>query len=467
MGTMAPHRWWIVLAVTSVLTAACTQNRASNGTLPPTPSPPELQQAWSYDTGSPTSMPSIADGMVFVATKDGRVLALTTGCGLNGATCAPTWVADTGRELRLTGVKAQYDRLPVEFTPPVVTDGVVVVQSMPPQVQLFAFDTRCGTDGSTCTPLWIADVGSPIQLVASDGLVYVQANGEIEAYSARCGRHGATCSPAWTIAPTNGLMALSKGVLYVGAGPHAFDAKSGEELGSGTGSVPKGAWTSTPTVGDGVVVIAASQGFPSAVFAYSVDCLSTHKACAPLWTATVEDQFLSWMGGVIENGRVFFGTEMQAASGDGHAYAFQTDCRFDGGPCEPSLAVPIANGETTMIGPVSSGHQVLFTSLEQGFIEAFSVDAGLNRASSDPLWRSTDMYGPVQPVIVDEIAYVADSAGSLRAFSMACVSINPPCQPLASYGEWGKGIFPPVAANGYVYVGSREGELLVFMAPAA
>ena len=60
---------------------------------------------------------------------------------------------------------------------------------------LYAFDEACGTGGATCRPLWSWTNASG-QVVASNGVVYVQSGGKFLGFPERCGAGGATCEPS-------------------------------------------------------------------------------------------------------------------------------------------------------------------------------------------------------------------------------------------------------------------------------
>jgi outer membrane protein assembly factor BamB len=457
---------WIGITVTALLLTTCSSEPSSSGGSSPS-GPPALQQAWSFETGSPTSQPVVADGMVYFATQDGRVFALTTDCGVGGATCEPTWTADTGTELPLVSAVAVYGKAPVTFRAPIVTSGVVVVSGKGSDAQLFAYGLDCGTGGATCDPLWTAGAG--YELAASGDMLYVTSRDGLAAIDVTsCPSDGSRCEPAWTI-DGFALGAISDGVVYGGALPRAFDAETGVPLGVGRADGPADAYAST-TVGEGIVVSTVGRGFegtdPSEVFAFSVDCLRRPGVCSPLWTAQIEDQFLTIFDVAITNGRVFLGTETVAQSGEGHVIAFDVGCRDDGGACEPSLYADVPDGEVQVVAPIVSGDQVLFTSLEQGFVESYPVDAAATDPAPVYLWRSVDMYAPTQPVIADGFAFVIDDSAALYVIDLGCGTSGEVCQPVAVFKQpFGKGLNPPAIDGGYVFLGSNEGSLQVFVEP--
>jgi hypothetical protein len=112
----------------------------------------------------PSSTPTVADGKVFVQTDvgnlaedDGHVLAFSTTCGVDGATCTPEWVAAQ------PGVD--------NWQRPAVANGVVYVGG--DQSNVAAFGVDCASGGASCTPLWTTAVSRRTEsLIVADGVVY-------------------------------------------------------------------------------------------------------------------------------------------------------------------------------------------------------------------------------------------------------------------------------------------------------
>lgn len=483
---MERSKWLVVSTVILVAVSGCTGGGSSPAESPSSTTPAGFELAWSYDAGSPTSVPAVNGDIVYVSTRDGRVLALPMDCGNGGTPCAPDWTGDTRSVLVQACCRANFGGIPTQYPPPLVADGLVFVTSAKDS-RTFAFDLECGADGTACAPAWTEDgVGSLEPLLASDGFLYEVNESEdwtLFAYRTACARGGSTCDPEW-VAPDWWWPTVADGILYNGTAPHAYDAATGSLLWTGAGAVHAGSLCTPPltqgqkcsipgvsTVGEGIVVTHTMTGFtgtkPSTLHAYATGCGTDGEACAPLWTARTSDLFLSTQQLAITHGRVFVGTEIGVGSANGHVLAYETDCRTDGGLCEPSLDVLVPDGEVAVLSPTVAGDQVLFTSLEQGFVEAFAAGAGVDGSSSEPLWRTVSMAGPARPVVADGIAYVADSNGSLWAFNMSCSTSGETCQPIARYQASSGVVLPPVVANGYVFAGTEEGEVLAFVAPRA
>jgi outer membrane protein assembly factor BamB len=99
---------------------------------------------WSAAAGTAvSSRPAVADGVVYLGTADGRVLAFAAdGCGQ--PTCTPLWDAPVGGS-----VGGQ----------PTVAGGVVFVGTAAGTV--VALD-GAGCGGPTCAPIWSETVGTGV-----------------------------------------------------------------------------------------------------------------------------------------------------------------------------------------------------------------------------------------------------------------------------------------------------------------
>lgn len=125
---------------------------------------------WTVSVGAPvTASPALADGILYVPTGDGRLVAVD-------AAGTPLWEAATGSAI---GVQ------------PAVAGGVVYTGSDDGSVD--AFDTA-GCGAATCTALWSAETGSRITgaPAVSNGRLYVgTADGRLVAYTRGRGRRRA------------------------------------------------------------------------------------------------------------------------------------------------------------------------------------------------------------------------------------------------------------------------------------
>jgi hypothetical protein len=155
-----------------------------------------------------TTSPAVAEGLVFVSTS-GHLNAYPVGCASDGSVCEPRWVgeAPAGEHPSST---------------PSVANGRVFVQtaignSSSDNGHVVAFSTTCGTDGSTCTPEWVAphlaydNWGRP---AVANGVVYVGGDrSNIAAFATDCATGGDTCTPLWTTTVSSSVSPRSEGLI--------------------------------------------------------------------------------------------------------------------------------------------------------------------------------------------------------------------------------------------------------------
>jgi outer membrane protein assembly factor BamB len=171
---------------------------------------------WAASTGGPIrSSPTVANGVVYVGSDDGKVYAFQTGCSIQFGTCGnPTWTATTGGPItaspavadrdfgitlyvgstdgKLYAYSASCDVCPggqllwkgatggAITSRPAVANGVVYVGSE--DGNLYAFDAD-GCGAPTCQPLFTArTAGSPISPAVAGGEVYVGDRSGVRAY---------------------------------------------------------------------------------------------------------------------------------------------------------------------------------------------------------------------------------------------------------------------------------------------
>jgi len=170
---------------------------------------------WSRPVGWIDDLAVDATG-VYVGFSGGGMQAYPIECIRSGATCPPSWTAETGGDTLLT-----------------VDAGVVYADDQTQHT--FAFSTTCSSSGDACEPLWTSRgmLGTPFvgfeRPVVSGGLVFVGGDaGWIYAFDRTC---SGTCSPSMRlfIADQNGIPGIwdarvSGDRLYVAAedGLHVF-----------------------------------------------------------------------------------------------------------------------------------------------------------------------------------------------------------------------------------------------------
>ena len=265
------------------------------------------------------SSPTVAGGVVYVGSADGTLSAFdaagVTGCSgsVPNRTCTPLWTGTTGDTI---------------YSSATVAGGVVYVGSQ--DGKLYAFAVGCASGGGSCSPVWTGTTDYIASTPAvANGVVYVgSADGNLYAFAVGCAAGGATCTPLWTGATGDAIdssPAVANGVVYVGsldASLYAFDA-AGVTGCTGSPKTCAPLWTgatgdhimfSSPAVANGVVYIGSADGN---LYAFAVGCAAGGATCTPLWTGATGSSIDS--SPAVANGLVYVG------SNDGKLYAFGLD----------------------------------------------------------------------------------------------------------------------------------------------
>jgi outer membrane protein assembly factor BamB len=238
---------------------------------------PNGQLKWSFTTGGQvTSSPSVADGVVYVGSGDGRVYAIDAATGTQrwafttGAYVAPSPAVAGGtvyagsKDGNLYALDAGTGALKWIFPAgmaiegsPTVADGVVYFgtwdSSAGMRDNIYAIDVQTGTQ-RWVFPIRFVVPSSP---AVADGTVYVGSL-DFKVYAL----DAATGTQKWTF-PTRAVVAaspaVSNGVVFVGSQDnkvYALDARTGTQKWSfTTGEMVR----SSPAVADGVVFIGSDD----------------------------------------------------------------------------------------------------------------------------------------------------------------------------------------------------------------
>jgi len=266
-------------------------------------------------TSTPTgrsiySSPAVANGILFVASNDGKLYAFAaTGCGKS--MCAPLWTSPT-----IKGDDADIGF----FSSPAIANGVIYIGAS--DGRLYAFKAA-GCGKATCSALWnTSSMGYAIRSspAIANGLVFVGSFGTVDTFSGSlyafaadgCGGSN-SCSPLWTSTPTDFSIesspAVANDVVYITSWDHklyAFDI-----AGCGNPSCPP-LWTSTrtgsiiessPTVAGGVVYVGSDDG---RMYAFAATGCG-NPSCSPLWTSPSTDDAI-YSSPDIANGVIYFGS---------------------------------------------------------------------------------------------------------------------------------------------------------------
>jgi outer membrane protein assembly factor BamB len=326
------------------------------------------------------SSPAVANGVVYVATRDsgphdldGRLWAFdaagVTNCSGAPKSCTPLWSGQIG----------------TSFSSPTVANEVVYVGS--DDGNLYAFDaagsTNCSGSPKSCTPLWTAFAGSgglsgiESSPAVANGVVYVTSfDGKLYAFDAagttNCSGSPKSCAPLWTASASfsSSSPAVVNGVVYVGSGDtrlYAFDAAGTTNCsGSPKSCAPLwsaatgGAVESSPAVANGVVYVGSDDHKLYAFDAAgTTNCSGSPKSCAPLWSAATGGVVFS--SPAVANGVVYVGSE------DHKLYAFDaagtTNC--SGSPKSCTSLWSATTGDEVIASPAVANGVVYVRSADQ------------------------------------------------------------------------------------------------------
>jgi outer membrane protein assembly factor BamB len=226
--------------------------------------------------GVSDSTPAVANGLVYVGARDGRLYAFdatgSTGCGGTPKVCQPVWTA-------VTTLNAEID------SSPTVADGFVYINA--DDEKLYAFDpvgvVNC-TNGAprACSPIWVAPIhlGGSASPAVARGILYVTSDdGVMLAFDAAgsrgCSGTPTTCLPLWTgnMGGAHFLSspAVANGTVYIGSGHDVFGFDQDPIVGCGASGAQitcNPLWTahtggfvqSSPAVSNGIVYVGSGDG---------------------------------------------------------------------------------------------------------------------------------------------------------------------------------------------------------------
>jgi eukaryotic-like serine/threonine-protein kinase len=191
---------------------------------------------WTYGAGSIVSSPAVANGVVYVGSENGNVYALSASTG------AKLWTFTTGSSIESSAT---------------VANGVVYMGSDDHKVYAL--------NASTGAKLWSFTTGDAAGGVGSspavaNGVVYTSsADGHFYALNASTGAY----QWSWAIDAPSASPAVANGVVYIAAQDgtiYALNAGTGARLWSfDTSTATTGGVFSSPAVANGVVYIGADK----------------------------------------------------------------------------------------------------------------------------------------------------------------------------------------------------------------
>jgi outer membrane protein assembly factor BamB len=319
-------------------------------------------------SGTISSSPAIAGGIVFVGSTNGKLYAFdangVTNCSGSPKTCTPLWTATTGGAI---------------YSSPTVSGNTLYIGST--DGKLYAFDatgaTNCSGSPKVCTPLWTATTGGVVEdtPAVSGSTVYVgSTDGKLYAFDATGVTNcvSTVCSPLWT-ASTGGPITFSSpavsgaGSVYVGSTDgklYVFDAKGVTGCTAGACTplwtmTTGGSIVSSPAVSNSVAYIGSSDHRLYAVDATgATGCSGAPKTCTALWTATTGSVIRS--SAAVAAGMVYIGSD------DHHVDAFDatgtTNCSGSPKTCTPLWTT--TSGAAVAGSPIIAQGTLYFASLD-------------------------------------------------------------------------------------------------------
>ncbi len=325
-----------------------------------------LVQAWKAPTGNSIgSVPTVANGVVYVSSSDGKMYAFN---------------ADTGQVLWTTPTGSYY-----LGSAPTVAGGKVYIGSF--DHMLYAFDARTGAT------LWSAPTGDRIGSSPTlvNGVIYIGSDdGKLYAFNASTGAN------IWTV-PTGGSVrsspAVFNGVVYAGSDDQKLYAIKADTGGTLWTVRTGGRIRSSPAVVNGIVYVGSED---HKLYAVKADTGGI------LWTASTGDSVFS--SPAVANDVVYIG------SNDGKLYAFNAT----GG----TLLWTASTGDSIFSSPtIANG--VLFIGSNDRKLYAFNA-SGCRKTSCLPLWTaSTGGIIRSSPTVANGVVYVGSEDHNLYAFHLA------------------------------------------------
>jgi outer membrane protein assembly factor BamB len=444
---------WIVVAVCTLVLSGCDwsmfmQDAAHTGTsrdtsLTATDVANGLTETWRSDLGTfpqdtISSSPVVANGVAYVGTSDGRLMAFdaagNTNCSGSGPrTCQPLWSAQLGNQA-ITST-------------PAVANGVVYVGTQFGFLEGFdASGSTCGGAPKVCFPMWQSVQIGAIKSspVVANGKVYIGSN-DTDLYSFLVAGNGCSFNcPIASAYRTNGAVisspAVANNLVYVGSQDqnlYAFDARGVQGCDIERQCQPLwvgptgGTVQSSPSVAGGRVFVGSAD---SKLYTFDAagqsGCGGMPKTCAPLWTATLP-------GGTsgspaVQSGVVYVASQANAgltipARVNAFDAAGVTNCSGSPRTCQPlwvSNTVSVA-GQTPISVVNGVVYVVLAVGIFQFFGEIFAFDEAAGSAHCSgtpkvctPLWSAEPSdTGVLLSAVAVANGFVYAAGNQLHAFA--------------------------------------------------
>ncbi len=370
----------------------------------------QVQTLWSYPLVPDDAGPIVANGLVYISARDGKLYVFDAQCQQQ---CQPLWTYGIGQSI----------------SPVAIGDGSVYVGSVNPFARgsiLYAFDAQCRV---ACQPLWSYGIqGSIASPVMANGLVYVSSsqpgdNSTIQVFDEHC---RAACQPLWNyqIKGQPDTQGSPQGPPPQGP-PQQSPAQGAPPQNSPPLQGPPPPQISSVAVTDDVLYVNTMHMHGNAtiggIYAFDAHCRTT---CQPSWS------YLPPLNPAMQGGT------------------------FSQGPPPPQLMNSVATPT------VAQG--LVYVSLAQSSQDTtndtlYAFNAAC-RTQCQPLWS---LEGMREVAVANGQIYAgSEKNDTLSKFSGACFSH---CKPLCSYLPAGpatagdadtmtSGLLLPKVAHGLVYI---------------
>ncbi len=326
------------------------------------------------------SGPSVAEGILYVGSTKGKVVALD----LSKRTKIWEFVPEeTKRQNTSFGCAPSSRAAIIVYGTPAAAEGMVYFGSYSGKV--YALDARTGAKKWEY-PTGGAVIGSPV--IAGDTLIVTSSDGKLYALDARSG--GAKWAEPFA---TQGKIwadpVVANGKVYFGNFAHQFfavDLKSGKLIWE---REFKGAIASTPLVAEGTVYIGSFEGK-----LYALDA----ETGQPKWKEPFEAKNWFWTRPLFYRGTIYVG------SLDHRVYA------LDAKTGKPKWPKPFETGGEIRSAPVIAGG-VLIIASSDGKVYGLDPKTGMER------WAPRDLLSPIfaYPWVNEDIVYIITQNNSLHA----------------------------------------------------
>jgi len=308
---------------------------------------PPLRLLWNYGTKGPImGSPVVADGVVFVGSRDGNLYALDAKRGTE------TWHLRTGDRIEST---------------PAVAGHVVFIGSHDGRVHAAVCDSG--------RRLWQRDVGSPIRSSATvmDGRLFIgNRQGQVVALRAE---NGELLWQAQTGAEVSAAPAGGDGAVIVGSWDgrlYAFAADTGAQLWE---HLTEGAVASSAALDGGVAYCGSDDGH--------------------LYALSEKDGELYWrvkLGSQVRSSPALAGGRLVVGCVDGRIACLSAS---DGDPMWSAQSAEEVLGSPAITG------DVVYIGSKDGSLYAFDLNTG------EQLWRHQTAYGVYSsPAVADSTLYI-------------------------------------------------------------